>query len=791
MTTLLPMYPAAVNSPDTTLAVAIDAVETTITVLDASVIPLGGDETQGLMIIRADDFDSTPETILVNPPVGNTFIDCVRGFQGTAKPFLAGAKVCRMLTDYDSDAWTENILRLNALDVPFYNQEFNGDLDTLITMGVWGIGTITTTHSPEPGMPGVMVVATYSGDSTSAQFWFGNTGLRFYRTAPAGMFYVWSAWIPLSTGLGALAPPEVGTGAAGDSTLAARSNHTHDIDAESHTHYLQYLEGADLNDCDVLGEGVFRTDDDCTNAPYAGAAGLLIQSGWSGLAAYCQIFIPQTDSGMYIRYATWNLVSYDWTAWLQLPSGLSATEPPAIGTGTVGDSSLAARANHTHDPDASQAEFNLMCSDSMSTGLIWGGALTINGGDSTLFDIAAGGAIVLDNTTDGEHPVQTLVRWTARIEQVDPYLATADTVYIGIDATGTLHFKADAWFTPAERRTIAAIGWLDHVNRTEIEFTSREPFDIVAAGSAIQDFFTAFGSFNISGNTFFALSGLQIQRSIGSAFTPNQNYENNRLTPHTIETGIESPALIWYFYRDVGDAWVNDTPQQGVIDPEHWDNGSGTLADVDTGYWTIQAISYYPLWLANDIQYGQVQYPTFEEAHSALQDPILINPYNEVDVFRGWIIVQQGCLDLTDEDTAVFVPAGKLGMMDVGSGGGTGGETNTASNCGLAGTGLYHDKSGVDLRFKNINPASSLVTITDNPTNHTVDIGIDSETTLTDSDAKIPTSGAVVDALAGKANSSHGHAESDITNLTTDLGNKSDVGHIHEEYIALSIALGG
>ena len=57
-------------------------------------------------------------------------------------------------------------------------------------------------------------------------------------------------------------------------------------------------------------------------------------------------------------------------------------------------------------------------------------------------------------------------------------------------------------------------------------------------------------------------------------------------------------------------------------------------------------------------------------------------------------------------------------------GGGTG-ETNTASNVGTAGVGVFKLKSGVNLQFKKINAASGgLVAVTDDTTNSEIDLNI-------------------------------------------------------------------
>lgn len=55
--------------------------------------------------------------------------------------------------------------------------------------------------------------------------------------------------------------------------------------------------------------------------------------------------------------------------------------------------------------------------------------------------------------------------------------------------------------------------------------------------------------------------------------------------------------------------------------------------------------------------------------------------------------------------------------------GGTG-EANTASNVGTAGTGLFKNKVGLDLRFKKLNAGSSKITITDDTGNDEVDIDV-------------------------------------------------------------------
>jgi len=62
---------------------------------------------------------------------------------------------------------------------------------------------------------------------------------------------------------------------------------------------------------------------------------------------------------------------------------------------------------------------------------------------------------------------------------------------------------------------------------------------------------------------------------------------------------------------------------------------------------------------------------------------------------------------------------------------GGGGEANTASNQGAAGVGLFKQKTGIDLEFKNINAGSSNITITDDTGNNEIDINLATAPTIT------------------------------------------------------------
>lgn len=109
------MYPAAANSRQTELAAAINDTQTNFTVLDGSVLPPAPNQlTLGT--------DESAETILYTGKSGNEITGVTRGFEGTAKSWVAGTKLARYFTAYDHDTFRGNITdldqRLNNIVIP-------------------------------------------------------------------------------------------------------------------------------------------------------------------------------------------------------------------------------------------------------------------------------------------------------------------------------------------------------------------------------------------------------------------------------------------------------------------------------------------------------------------------------------------------------------------------------------------------------------------------------------------------------------------------------------------------
>jgi len=101
------MYKAKINSPMTTLASDITIDQTTIPLVDASVLP----DPPNICTIGTDDI---AETIVYTGKNVNQLTGVTRGFQGVAKAWLATSPVGRYYTAYDHDAFVGNIQEIGS-----------------------------------------------------------------------------------------------------------------------------------------------------------------------------------------------------------------------------------------------------------------------------------------------------------------------------------------------------------------------------------------------------------------------------------------------------------------------------------------------------------------------------------------------------------------------------------------------------------------------------------------------------------------------------------------------------
>ena len=215
MTSLDTMYAPQANSPTTSTVGSMTTGSTTVTVLDASVLP-----SPPMLIVLGGDTESA-ETVLVTAINSNT-LTMTRAVEGSARAWSPGTAVSRLFTAKDLKTVQDNITALNS-----------GKAESS------SVPAATTTSPKMDGTAAVGSETKYAkGDhvhptDTSRQTKItasgilkgdGNGGVS---AATSGTDYALPSAIPTAS---TTTPSMDGSGSYGSGTSYARSNHVHPTD---------------------------------------------------------------------------------------------------------------------------------------------------------------------------------------------------------------------------------------------------------------------------------------------------------------------------------------------------------------------------------------------------------------------------------------------------------------------------------------------------------------------------------------------------------------------------------
>lgn len=325
-----------------------------------------------------------------------------------------------------------------------------------------------------------------------------------------------------------------------------------------------------------------------------------------------------------------------------------------------------------------------------STGLIGGGAVSVNSGDNTLVDISAGSGQVVDSTTNPLNPLLTPVSWA--IKTGYNLTTTADpgdlvAIYLALDSGG-LVVERLALPTPEERRNTIDLGIVARNDADQIVFAGSGPTNIIHnPSSQLQDLMAAWGPFNIVGNRIQPnAADLQIKKTEGTVFRNGVNFQIDGKNPHMIVLAEQAPVSP--FNYKLGDG--TDIAFASQIDPDSYDDGTSTLATVPNRKWTVQYISVFASGVV-EVLYGQEIFSNEEDAIIAISNIDFVIPSDSQEAIPlAFLVLQQGDTSLT---------ADRFYRI---SRGGTGG-----------GSVSYWNRAGTELSPANIGDSAILATQTE------------------------------------------------------------------------------
>ena len=316
----------------------------------------------------------------------------------------------------------------------------------------------------------------------------------------------------------------------------------------------------------------------------------------------------------------------------------------------------------------------------MPTGILNGGELSK--ANNTQFTIAAGDGIINDlNKSAGSepHPEIIKVTWTQQtitVSNLDSNNTAQLNSWIYVDATGTVQQQAGA-FTDAQKRSNIIIGSAIH-SEGVLKFVRTFPITAYNSASQLTEFANIFGPLKKSGHRVTANgANLSIDRSAGVAFALGRNYASDPENPSTVSDPAQVTATIHRYYRDGSNGFVLDDGVAGagytVLDPSKYDNGTGTLATVSGGHYSVQRLYYFPGTPSIIVSYyGHDEYNSLDEAEKnySFEDFSEFENTAQQAIYLGAIIMSGGASALNNSAQAKILTAGSFrGLASVNIGG--------------------------------------------------------------------------------------------------------------------------
>jgi hypothetical protein len=303
--------------------------------------------------------------------------------------------------------------------------------------------------------------------------------------------------------------------------------------------------------------------------------------------------------------------------------------------------------------------------EEIQTGLLYGGVISINAGNTAAVDVSAGaGIIVTVNAATGGYPAPSLqtIQWTAKTGVTLAGMTSSDFTFFRIDSSGNLQ-QASNNFTQTEYLNSIIIGNAVHQSRAFVNRVHYHPIVAYASSAQYETFIRYFGPLKVDG---YVLSGFGttggIQHTTGTAFALGANMDTNVNNPSLVTDSSSVPVQqLFYLFRNANGTYRTDPTSRTTVNFGNYDDGDGTLGNVGNNNWSIQRVYKIPgLNNALYIYYGTAVYSTLTVA----ANNVLLESFAEADitryngVFLGWLILKGNGSNVSSTNDCRIIPGG-------------------------------------------------------------------------------------------------------------------------------------
>jgi hypothetical protein len=303
---------------------------------------------------------------------------------------------------------------------------------------------------------------------------------------------------------------------------------------------------------------------------------------------------------------------------------------------------------------------------SLNTGVLTGGEITVNAGDPAKFDVAAGTGYILD-WTNPLSPKGTAITWSEFLAQSIPDIATElfTTVSVVESASpgiGELDIESGVVTTPQNRRQEIRLQGFTHVDGATITAIGLGQKPAYEVSEAVLDYVIKLGAINEGNQIQENGANLSVDKTTGTTTVPFINKLNDPQNPTELTNVAQIASVHSTFYQD-GVGGFTQTAGITDINPEQWDNGTGTLASVANNKFTIKRCYFFGQAETVAISYGQAEYASLAIAKSNvfLENPV-VSPIFALGVFVTALVIKKGVTDI-----AAAIIAGDAEFISISS----------------------------------------------------------------------------------------------------------------------------
>lgn len=378
------------------------------------------------------------------------------------------------------------------------------------------------------------------------------------------------------------------------------------------------------------------------------------------------VTVTQTDNAVTVETVSQEYTQAEKDKLAAIEAGATVDQPGAeIKTAYEGEADTNA---YTDAAVAKLADIdNIGIKRHASTGLVSGGAISVNAG--TTIDIAVATGEVVDAHTDPLVPTVAGHTFAGVTALAMTNIATQDFTFLGLsDSSNTVTQQATP-FTLSQRRDFWWTAIVAHPDNVNIETAFAFVNSVADVNNSVYDIFDAIGV--VTNGLEFSANGanLSVDKAIGYKTSNDLNYYIDRKTPNRRDVPAQVAVAFTPSYRDGSGGFVFPATT-AFIDSANYDDGSGTLASVPANKYQIQRIYTFAEGTTS-VTYGQAVYNSLQEAIEAIPyESAVVSGNLPDDSLRTFLIVKSGATDLSNTAQCAFIHTGRFGNLGSGGAGG-------------------------------------------------------------------------------------------------------------------------